>query len=208
MPTQIGELGVTFPDTTLQTTAAIPGTPGFGLAQMSIFNNTSFFVVPAGITRLRVTVVGGGGGGGTNVIGRYNGGGGGGGGTAIKTISGLSPGQSINVTVGAAAGENGTGGTSAFGGYCSATGGNPGSEGYNPPGPGGGGSGINGDLNISGGAGTFQFSYEIIRESLSDYFTMPALGGGSYLAPTGSSGYGAGGSSGSSGYKGVVIVEY
>lgn len=63
MPTQTGELGVTFPDNTLQTTAAIAGAPGFGgFRNMSVYTITSFWVVPAGVTACKVTVVGGGGG--------------------------------------------------------------------------------------------------------------------------------------------------
>ena len=63
MATQIGQLGVTFPDNTLQTTAAIAGAPGFGgFTNMSVYTTTSFWVVPAGITKCKVTVVGGGGG--------------------------------------------------------------------------------------------------------------------------------------------------
>lgn len=62
MPTQIGELGVTFPDATLQTTAAVPGAPGFGIPNMAVITSSSFWTVPAGVTRVRVTVVGGGGG--------------------------------------------------------------------------------------------------------------------------------------------------
>lgn len=177
MPTRIGQLGVTFPDSTLQTTAAVPGAPGFGgFTNMSVYTTTSFWVVPAGITKCKVTVVGGGGGtnntgvstsgtaggtssfgsfcsatgggqgalpagvgvggtlnlsgevgpvitaeypggridllGGASIFGGSNYGAGGfgliggyyagsGGGAAIKIITGLIPGQSINVTVGA-----------------------------------------------------------------------------------------------------------
>jgi hypothetical protein len=220
MPTQIGELGVTFPDTTLQTTAAIPGAAGFGLTVMTVFTNNGFFVVPAGITRVRVTVIGGGGGGGAG--GDYYGGGGGGGGTAIKTISGLTPGQSINVTVGAGGiindfvSPNGTaGGTSAFGTYCSATGGaggpyngGPGETPYSGGGGGAGGTGINGDITIPGGVGGYQFRYSYTAGEQTYSYTMVSAGGGTYLAPFGSSGYGAGGRSQGNGYKGVVIVEY
>lgn len=211
MPTQIGQLGVTFPDTTLQTTAAIPGTPGFGLSVMSIFTNNGFFVVPAGITRVRVTVIGGGGRAGENA--QYSGAGGGGGGTAIKTITGLTPGTSINVIVGAGStigGQGGSGGTSSFGAFCSATGGTNGygDAGSYAPIPGFGGAGIGGDLNITGGTGSPQFIWSVARESGTDYFSSASLGGGTYLAPAGSTQYGAGGTLAGEGSKGVVIVEY
>jgi hypothetical protein len=97
------------------------------------FNNNSTFVVPAGVTRVKVMVVGGGGGGGgvTSV----------GAGLAIASPGGQSaawgsgyytvtPGSSIAVTVGAGGaggtsggGSGGTGGTSSFGSLLSAPGG-------------------------------------------------------------------------------------
>lgn len=213
MATQIGQLGVTFPDTTVQTTAAIAGAPGFGgFTRMSVYTTTSFWIVPAGVTTCKVTVVGGGGGGGAN--GNYAGSGGGGGGTAIKIITGLTPGTSITVTVGAgglngytAGGTSGlAGGASSFGSYCSATGGGGGQN--NSGGAGGGGNGVSGNINFPGGGGSPQFAHEIPGESQSIYYTMGSAGGGSYVAPGNSSGYGAGGGSQGNGYAGVVIVEY
>jgi hypothetical protein len=228
MPTQIGELGVTFPDTTLQTTAAIPGTPGFGLSVMSIFTSNGFFIVPAGITRVRVTVIGGGGGGGPSNYdpdsgASYVGGGGGGGGTAVKTISGLIPGASINVVVGTGGaggiqfyltpGQAGT--TSSFGAYCSATGGGGGNQGPGGSTGGGGngaggygGVGVSGDLNISG---TYGLNY-----IAGGYGGNTILGAGGAVTQTGRQ-YGGGGGGGAyvydtlngyAGANGVVIVEY
>lgn len=210
MPTQIGELGVTFPDATLQTTAAVPGAPGFGIPNMAVITYSSFWTVPAGVTRVRVTVVGGGGGAGES----YNGGidaelssgGGGGGGTAIKIITGLVPGSSINVTIGSGGLQggpptgNGTpGGTSSFGTHCSATGGSGSPYALNSTSGGGGGIGVNGTINSRGGIG------------------VPRAGGGgsTSLTGTGGSQYGAGANgttyfpaTPSNGYAGVVVVEY
>jgi len=233
MPTQIGELGVTFPDTTLQTTAAIPGTPGFGLTVMTVFTNNGFFVVPAGITRVRVTVIGGGGSGGVPLIASTSegpeigmAGGGGGGGTAIKTITGLTPGASINVVVGAGGagvgggpydiGLNGnTGSTSSFGAYCSATGGGRGFGSYDANvGQGGtGGIGVSGDLNINGSDGGYGgFSFRTSSSIGPLYGAYNGIGGGTYMAGDGNSNLYGGGSYGgnpsSTGAKGVVIVEY
>jgi hypothetical protein len=60
------------------------------------------FVVPAGVTQIRVTAVGGGGGGGAGHfnVGVGGGGGGGGGGRVVQQLISVSPGQIIPVTVG------------------------------------------------------------------------------------------------------------
>ncbi len=116
---------------------------------------THTWTKPAGITRIRVFVTGAGGGGGY-----YFGGGGGGGGTAIKDMDVTSI-TSVTVTCGdggyLVSSQPATdGGTSSFGSYCSATGG----QGGGPHGhsndayPGNGGIGSGGDLNLPGGSGT------------------------------------------------------
>ena len=167
---------------------------------------TTNFVVPAGITRVKVYVTGGGGGG-TSWAG------GGGGGTAIKLITGLTPGSSIPVTVGSA-GTGGTpngnaGGASSFGTYCSATGGNGGGD---PNIAGSGGVGSGGDLNIAGNGA-------IGAGSVSGLGNNWGGGGGSYWGggapcsydgtPRAAGNYGGGGSGGiGSGSAGVVVVEY
>lgn len=130
-----------------------------------IFSSSGTFTVPAGVYRLKVTVVGGGASGGsTGTSTGLSGAGGGAGGTAIRWLS-VVPGQTITVTVGlggasaaAGAGAPGIGGnagnTSSFGAFCSATGGSPGNgavAGNTSGGQGGVGSGA--DLNFGGGAG-------------------------------------------------------
>ena len=111
---------------------------------------------PTDCNNVLVYVTGGGGGARTNGN-SYRGAGGGGGATAIKFISNISV-ASVAVTVGAGGNEayNGgrgaTGGTSSFGGYCSATGGEGGQT-DNPYEGGIGGSATGGDINLPGGGG-------------------------------------------------------
>ena len=195
-----------------------PGAGGgnFSVPSMQVFSTPGNFnfTVPAGKTRVRVTVAGGGQCG--RISTTY------GGGTAIKTITGLTPGQVIPVVVGAGgvytSGEFGpaqNGGTSSFGSFCSATGST-----WNPPSgllplP---GNGVNGDINIIGGIG--------ITVTSPDTGDTIFIGGGSFLTGMGTApydalipanAYGAGGGallttsgagSGTSGGRGVVIVEY
>jgi hypothetical protein len=135
--------------------------PGFGSGVQS-FQSNGTFVVPLGVSQLEVELWGGGSGCFASVP-TMPSGGGSGGGYARKLIQGVLPGQAISVTVGngGAAGTTagspaGPGGTSSFGQFVSATGGSlnylatVGSPvlGATP-----GGTGINGDLNLSGSAG-------------------------------------------------------
>jgi hypothetical protein len=115
-----------------------------------VFTSSGTFTVPEGVTAVKATVVGGGGNGG-NASGLGSAaGGGGGGGVAIKYITGLTPSSTISVTVG------GVSGTSSFGTFCSATGGETAANAttnYATPVGGNGGSGSGGDINIVGGRG-------------------------------------------------------
>jgi hypothetical protein len=139
--------------------------PGFGSGVQS-FLSSGIFVVPAGAFQVEVELWGGGAGSYASLFGTPSGcgsGGGSGGGYARKRIVGLTPGQSISITVGIG-GTGGTtagaaatsGGSSSFGSYVSATGGglnylatiaNP-QNGATPA-----GSGIGGDVNLMGSAG-------------------------------------------------------
>lgn len=135
--------------------------PGFGSGVQS-FASSSNFVVPAGVTQVEVEVWGGGAGSYASVPGLASGGGSAGG-YARKLVSGLTPGQIVPVTVGAggAAGSTGgappgSGGTSSFGQFVSATGGSlnylatisaP-ENGATPA-----GIGVGGDVNFVGSAG-------------------------------------------------------
>jgi hypothetical protein len=134
--------------------------PGF--STMQIFTASGTFAVPNGVTAVRVTVIGGGGAGGYHVT--LPGGGGGAGGQATGVVSNLTPGQVIAVTIGSGGaplsspGNGNNGGTSAFGGFMSATGGAGGLGGTtttdfaNAGGNGGIASG--GQMNIAGSYGT------------------------------------------------------
>lgn len=152
------------------------------------------FTVPANYVgdtlRVRVTGGGGGGGGGNSGV-SYPGGGGGGGGVATKLISGLSPGDTVSVTVGAggavgatavtggATGTRGiTGGTSSFGSHCSATGGLGAAHVSYAA---GGGVGVGGDTNSSLGPGG-------VGSAISG-LANPYLLGGSGGGPGGKSGW-------------------
>jgi hypothetical protein len=148
-----------------------------GFTQMQIYTSGSgAWTIPAGITACKITVVGGGGGsgGGTGSSGLYTGGGGGGGGgAAIRYYTSLTPGNTINYTVGGGGGAGGNGGgtnggtggtTSVSSGTqaittISATGGTGGFGGISGSGAafygrgGTGGAGSGGMMNVNGNAG-------------------------------------------------------
>ena len=198
--------------------APVWATPAGGFSNIQVFTSSGTFTVPAGITKVKVTVVGGGAGA-TNYSATFgSSGGGGAGGTAIKIISGLTPGGTVSVTVGTGGAAGTGGGTSSFGAYCSATGGSTGSVGSSNNKPGVGGTGSSGDINITGGIGGASGS-----GSASGGCSF--MGGGGCSATDSTYGatlvngqaYGSGGGaavSNSAGYvagvgkAGVVIVEY
>ena len=80
--------------------------------QQAQYTANGTFTIPAGVTRVKMTVVGGGGTGATSTFstsgaGTATGGaGGGGGGAAIKWLSGLTPGNTLAVVVGSAGGAS------------------------------------------------------------------------------------------------------
>lgn len=144
-----------------------PGQSFFGSGNLQIYINSGTYVVPPGVTRIRVRVWGAGGSGGCTceVAGAGLAAGGGGGGFGMKVID-TTPGTSYTVTVGAggapvtgAARTNGNaGGTSSFGTAVTCTGGgggaaNGGSAGTLTAAGGAGGTSTGGDVNYSGGAG-------------------------------------------------------
>jgi hypothetical protein len=197
--------------------------PGFG--SMQVFTASGTFVVPNGVTKARVKVIGGGGAGGYHST--MSGGGGGAGGQANGIVAGLTPGQSITVTVGAggaipASPANGNnGGTSSFGTYMSATGGNGGNGGTTPEfamAGGAGGAGLGGQINRGGSDG----GDSIVVASRGGDGGGPGNGRASSgpipgLSATGFGGGGGGGMTvtgtaagypGGAGAAGIVIVEY
>lgn len=109
----------------------------YGTGRVLPIGASTTWTIPAGITTVRVRVWGSGANGNG---GDYGVDGGSGGGFAIKTITGLTPGGTVVVTVG-----QGAGASSSFGTHVSATGGTSGAGSA-------GGVGSLGDINMSGGA--------------------------------------------------------
>jgi hypothetical protein len=122
-----------------------------------VFTSSGTFTVPAGITSVKVTVVGAGGG-----INSYAGNSrAAAGGMSQRVVTGLTSGGTVSVTVGSVGANwsgglninnrGSTGGTSSFGAFCSATGGQGATSAPSSTATGGSGSG--GTLNISGQSG-------------------------------------------------------
>jgi len=192
------------------------------IPSMQVFTSSGTFTVPAGVTKVKVTVVGGGAGGCTANNSTTQGGGGAGG-AAIKVITGLTPAGTVTVTVGASAAAGANGNSSSFGAYCSATGGL--SPSLGGPGVGGaGGTATGGDINFTGGAGCGGNGVTNVVSGTSGNGGSSIFGGaglgvisqnGSSTAGAGAAGTGAGGAGGSgnvgtggAGGSGIVIVEY
>jgi len=215
--TQVVQGNISTVQPTRFTTWKLPDlTPGY--AFVDSFSSSGAFTVPAGVTRLHVTVIGAGGAGGSSSGGSVGGGGGGAGGRAEVWLSGMAAGTQIPVTVGTpgvavGGGTGNPGGSSSFSTYCSATGGSGGS--------GGGGSGVGGAGGGTSGANiAFNGSYG------SDAVPGVARGGdgggpgGGKGSSSGANGLnaltfggGGGGASGAgynggSGGGGIVIVEW
>jgi hypothetical protein len=196
--------------------AGVVGADATGLFPRNgqVFASSGTFTVPAGVTEVLVELVGGGGGGGGSAA-TNCGGGGGGGGYARKVVTGLTPGATVAVTVGAggsvglADAEGGTGGTSSFGAHCSATGGAGGTRGSFGGAGGAGGAGSGGDFGARGGPGVAGGTTTGWRASGGSSL----LGGGSSYGG-GGAGYGGGGSGSldgtntGAGAAGVVVVRW
>lgn len=125
---------------------------------VQMFNASTTWIVPTGKTSCFVQARGASGGGARN-SGGNGAAGGGGAGYSERLITGLTPGASIVVTIGAAGvgrtGSNGAGtagGTTSFGSNISITGGGGGAAGSGGAG-GTGGVASSGDTNLTGGAG-------------------------------------------------------
>lgn len=189
---------------------------------------TSTFAIPSGVTKIKVEVVGGGGGGEAGVQNDEGGGGGDAGGYSLEYVD-VSATTSVQVFVGSGgaagsgSGGNGAAGTwSTFGTngfYLYATGGSGGDAAL-LSGQGGGGTGVGGDLNITGGPGSTTGDNGVEGSSGSGgtsfyggggrgfgYSTADQTGnaGGSY---GGGGGGGSGGGNGGVGGQGVVIIEW
>ena len=175
---------------------AITGISAVGSIQ--IFTGSGSWTAPAGVTKVKATVIGGGGGGWGGSAPNPSDGGAGGVAIGIYTVI---PGTSYNVTVGTGGAFNGSGsgvagngGTSSFGAFCSASGGVGGSQ----NGGGAAGNGSGGNLRntfVHGGAIGFLSGYDI------------AYGGGTWSIGSSES-PGAGATTESNGGSGVVMLEY
>lgn len=136
-----------------------------GLQSQQIFSLSGAWTKPEGVIKVRVSVAGGGGGGGANAVGNESTSGGGGGGTAIKIVD-VSEISEVIVTVGAGGGGSENGGTSSFGTHCSGIGGGGGVYTVGVDSGGLGGTGVGGDVNISGQDGESSYhgtAWEIPR---------------------------------------------
>jgi hypothetical protein len=192
-----------------------------------IFTTSGTFTIPTGVKAVKVTVLGGGGAGGGSSSGSNNGGGGAAGGCGIKWLSGLTPGNTLTVTVG----SGGTGVSNATGnsgGSSSVASGtqtittittNGGTGGF------GGGvtsagafetaAGTGGDINMGGSGGGFSTTAGPYGGAGGN--SMFGVGGGnSNGAGRAAIGFGAGGSgsnssltgAGGAGAPGIVIFEW
>ena len=198
--------------------------PGF--SSMQVFTSSGNFVVPNGVSAVRVKVVGAGGSGGYHST--MPSGGGGAGAQSIGVVSGLIPGQVIPVTVGAGGTAPGSyangnnGGASSFGSYITAGGGAGGNGGTAANFANAGGSGgvaYGGQLNTGGSVGTDS----IVVACRGGDGGGPGNGRGASgpLSGIAAASYGGGGggggcssgttptgSPGGAGAGGVVVVEY
>jgi hypothetical protein len=202
---------------------------GGGFSNIQVFNSSGTWTNPGNIEKVKVTVVGAGGSGGSSSFVGVASWGGGAGGTAIEVISFPSA-TNVPVTVGAGGapktnvfsnntnGVNGDpGGTSSFGAYCSATGGQGGwgsPRNTNPTSNSAGGSGSGGNINITGERSERQKNGGDSFLGVGGH-TLQAPGGGPTNFQPGQ--YGSGGSytntgpnsyTSGAGGTGVVIVEY
>lgn len=221
MTATLNSTGVQYGDSTQQNTAFLGG-------RGQVFTGNGTFTIPTGITAVKVTVVGGGGGGGGGAnLGcgfTSEGVGGASAAVSIKFLSGLTPGNTLSVTVGgggtagsAGGGTGGTGGTSTVASgtqaitSISATGGGGGSN-TNNISFNAGGTASGGDLSFNGAKAYTNNA----RGGQSNIFGQ---GGTQNFNAAGSAGlgYGAGGGGGAAtstlfaggaGSAGVVVFEW
>jgi hypothetical protein len=147
-------------------TSAAPASSFVGFRGQA-FTSNGTFTIPTGITALKITVVGGGGGGAGAVFAgccAYNPSqGAGGGGAGISFLTGLTPGNTLSVTIGGGGAGGGSASNGSSGGNSTVasgtqsittiTGGGGGGSTSNTFIPGAGGTATNGTINIAGQGG-------------------------------------------------------
>lgn len=169
------------------------------------------FTIPSGVTSIKVTAIGGGGGGADQASGGGDGGGSGGdGGGAVKYITGLTPGLTLTVNVGAggamgynAGGAPGNGGAGGASSVASGTqtittvqgGGGGGGAGGSVGGASGSGGTATGVTNAANGSGGYSFA------GLGRYMFGLGMGGSGTNS-------GSGGGGRTPGTQGCVLIEY
>jgi hypothetical protein len=152
MAITLGSTGVTFPDSTTQTTKFDSVNDTGGIINITSFTASGIWTKPSGCTSVLVQVVGGGGG----AAGYCESGGGGGYSEKVVDVTSVA---TVTVTVGGGGASvayyaaGGAGGTSSFGTYCSASGGGGANTGGSHCG-GDPGLGSGGSINLYGGVGT------------------------------------------------------
>lgn len=225
-----GSIGVAPPAVAGSNTLTLPaatGTLALGIPNFQKFTSSGTFTIPTGITAVKATVVSGGGaGGGTSGAASNNGVGGSSGSSAVKFLSGLTPGNTLTVTIGAGGTgvSNGTGNTGGASSVASGTqtitsiltnGGNGGLVAGQPLSGGAAGSG--GDLNLGGSPGFVGSANNIGGNGATSIFggggTAGLQGAGNAATAPGAGGGGAGGNAGSAsaggaGASGIVIFEW
>jgi hypothetical protein len=208
---------------TFAATAPTGGVLAYGVLKFQQFTANGTFTIPVGVTAVKVIVVGGGGaGGGGNGV-NAGGGGGGAGGLAIKWLSGLTPQNTIVVTVGngGTGNVNATGNTGGASSIASGTqvittvtsngglGGVGGNAGANSGGA--GGTATNGDINFNGNAGNLTW---LAAPTVGALGAAGPFGAAPLQGAAGSANSGAGGggvfanAAGAAGGSGIVIFEW
>jgi hypothetical protein len=214
MATTLGASGVTFSDSTTQTTKYDSTIDAGKLIAITPFTGSGTWTKPSNCKTVFVQVVGGGGG----AAGYNESGGAGGYAEKVIDVTGVS---AVSVTVGGGGGAvgyygaGGNGGTSSFGSYVSASGGYGANQHVSHTG-GHGGVGSGGDLNIWGGVGTGHGNTggrEAVGVGAASFFGGGRKASHSHNQQVGHSVPGAGGPGGamqawvgSAGESGMVVV--
>lgn len=231
MTITVGGSNITFPDATTQSTAPVLGV----LSQ--VFTASGTFTIPTGVSAIKVTLIGGGGGGGgaRTACSNTSGSGAGGAALSVQYFTGLTPANTLSVTVGAAGSAGTNGNTPTNGGAGGTSSIASGTQTITTASANGGGAGIASSATTFGAAGAASSSG--VAYSLAGYpgtipFGIPCIGTGggnggntaqlwgngaiSYPALA-DNGYGSGGCGGGfqpsltnalAGKAGIVIVEW